>query len=322
MEALPAFQEVDIIQQAKITWDKLDYDNIRITADRTKHETLLYQDDSFDFFWFFKQANFLDGLTDRELFLLKSYTRNGDEVINGLFRLKGQELVKELMRMVKHLQSPSGRSETRINIFDPVKLETINESNVVQVSTKYANEVFEIFKKAPPVENPMRVFRGLKPDLIEDNFKVFPLRGITSTTYNPMSSTLDTYTRNYDKIKATAPSLYEDITKKFVEAGKPMPSNCCVYDIILRPGVRAIWLEPISQFPGEQEIVLLPSIIQASYSHPTKKTYAPSSRYSAPTQLTTFDVVINPIIGKTFTMKGGLKHLRRSKRRKTRRSRK
>jgi hypothetical protein len=305
METDPVFKQINIIEQAKIVWSKytLEDDEIYMTDDRTKHDTLLYQDDSLDLFWFKKQALFIDGLTDREVFLLKSYTRNGDEVINSLFKKNSKELVPELMRIVKKLQTPRIDGVERINIFDPVKLTTITTSNVISIAVKYANEVFAIFKKAPPIENPMRVFRGLTPADGEETLTVFPLRGITSTTYNPMGHVLDTYTRNNSYLN-----------KLNIKPQLPLLSNCCVYDMVLRPGVRAIWLEPITEFNGEQEIVLLPSIIQASYSHPRKKIYAPKGRSYRPLEITTFDVTVNPIIGKTFTMRGGLKRFRRKPR--------
>ena len=306
MDSLPEFSKVDIIQNAKISWSNfnLEDDYLFITTDRTKHDSLLYQDDSFDFSWFFKQSKFIDSLTDRETFLLKTYTRNGDEVINSLFKLKGNELIDELMNIVNYLKRPRSGSEPRINIFDPVKLETITPRNVISVSTTYANEVMNIFNKAPPLENILRVFRGLKPDNNNNKLTVFPLRGITSTTYNPMSSTLNTYSLMYRNIKNNNDT--------------PVPSSCCVYDMILRPGVKAIWLEPMSEFQGEQEIILLPTIIQASYSHPKLKTYYPkqTSNYQ-PIQIQTYDVIINPITGKTFTMKGGLRKRSKRKARKT-----
>ena len=65
--------------------------------------------------------------------------------------------------------------------------------------------------------------------------------------------------------------MYESLKARRQASGKEMLKNCCVYDMILRPGVRAIWLEPISESQNEQEIILLPSTIQASYSHATEK---------------------------------------------------
>jgi hypothetical protein len=310
MDPLPEFSMINIIEQARIVWSKynLEDDELFITEDRTKHDSLLYQDDSLDFSWFSNQAKFIDGLTDRETFLLKTYTRNGDEVINSLFKLKGRELVDTLMKTVTHLKTPDRKGKPRVNIFDPVKLETITPANVVTISSKYANEVISIFNKAPPVENTLRVFRGLRPNNDDGKLTVFPLRGITSTTYNPMDKVLTTY------------SDMHDVVKGIDNKGKSLPPNCCVYDMILRRGVKAIWLEPITEFPGEQEIVLLPTLIQASYSHPKLKTYYPKdSGYYQSVQVQTYDVIINPIVGKTFTMKGGLRKRFKRKARKTHR---
>lgn len=318
MDRLPEFSTIDIIEQAKIVWSKynLEADELSITDDRTKHDSLLYQDDSIDFSWFSNQAKFIDSLTDREVFLLRTYTRNGDEIINSLFRLKGSELVTALMKVVNHLKTPQKDGKPRVNVFDPVNLQTINSGNVVAISSKYANEVISIFSKAPPVENTLRVFRGLRPNTNDETtLTVFPLRGITSTTYNPMGSVLSTYSAMHGHIRGED----DEYARSFIARGRPVPSNCCVYDMILRRGVKAIWLEAITEFQGEQEIILLPTTIQASYSHPKLKTYSPRDEYYQPVEIQTYDVIINPISGKTFTMTGGLRKRFKRKARKTRR---
>ena len=208
----------------------------------------LQQDATLDIGWFKKQMEFLLGLSKEEREILRSYTRNGDEVINIIIRGNPDKKTQEkLMRIVNKLKSRTDRYDSdkiddmgnrvrleqilhvteRTNIFHPTPLDTINESNVVQVATAFTNKFKTILQKVPVIENPMRVFRAVDPD---DEIKVFPLRGLSSTTYDPFSSTFDTFAN--------------------------IQTKCCVMDIVLQPGVRALWIEPISQFEDEREILI------------------------------------------------------------------
>jgi len=307
------FNNIDIIQQAGIVWKiptDLDYDPILISSNNTLHDILIYQDDTFDLYWFKKQADFLESLSDRERFLLRTYSRNGDEIVNTMMRIKDKKiLVNQLMSTVKHLKEPRGDGTTRVNIFDPVPLKTITTKNVVEIATKYANELFDIFKKAPPVETPLRVFRGIKPEFAEEP-TIYPLAGVTSTSYNPTSAR--PFAQDYTTFKKTEPTTYEQLKKQREAQGKEMLKNCCIFDMILRPGVQAIWLAPISEFSNEQEIIILPTTVQVSYSHPTKKFLFENIQV---TEFQTYDVTVIPIVGKTFSMKGG-KTQRRSRKTK------
>ena len=205
----------------------------------------IHQDWNLDISWFEDQMKFLKGLTTEERTLLRSYTRTGDEVINMI--LRGKPDVNALMGIVTKLKTPTYSRErnkitesgdrvyfpkpeevtVRENIFAPVPLDSINESNVVKVATEYVNRFRSVFSRAPVIKKPLRVFRGVDP---EDEIKVFPLRGFSSTTYDPFSSSVGSFANIY--------------------------LQCCVMDIVLLPGVRALWIEPISEFENEREIIV------------------------------------------------------------------
>lgn len=300
---------------------------ISVSTDTTKHDTKLYQDIALDFDWFKKQHDFLASLTEAERTLLRSYTRNGDEVISRLYRpstyTKKDEryvvkertyfsppetLTKDLLKIVETLKTPFDDGTPRPNIFDPVPLDSINERNVLKQSRIYSQKLFKIFEKAPPVEKPLRVARGIRLD--DPATKVTPFSGVTSTTYALIGYTLSKFS-----------SIYPDRAKKPV-FGDLIPDMCCAFDMILQPGVRAIWLEPITYWRNEDEIALLPSMVQVSLSHPKLKTYYRTLHSDDETyQMLTYDAIVRPITGKTFSMKGGKTRKHKSKRQKTVRKR-
>jgi hypothetical protein len=222
--------------------------NITFIANRTNDaiSTCLYQDGTLQREWFDEQIAFLRGLTSKERDLLRSYTRNGDEVVNIILR-NPPNAVKELMKIVEKLKSPTtqlsitaidaqgyrvmteGLVETtkRTNLFD-VELDTITEKNVVAVATRYAAAFKALMKRVPPVKTPFRVFRGVAPD--DDDIMVYPLRGFSSTSYDPFTASIDIFTNS--------------------------TSKCCVMEITLQKDVRALWIEPISHFEYEREILI------------------------------------------------------------------
>ena len=209
----------------------------------------VHQDADLDMGWFKEQLAFLKSLTPADRDLLRSYSRTGDEVINTV--LQGGtletakpmllEVLKKLKRPVKakpvvevidasgdrRLRSvPIGEVVRPYNLFSSKPLSEINESNIVEVAQDYVRRFIAVFERVPVLTKPLRVFRGVIPPPCQR--RVFPLRGFSSTTYDPFSASLNTFT--------------EDM--------------CCVMDIVLEPGVRALWIEPISHFEMEREVLV------------------------------------------------------------------
>jgi hypothetical protein len=208
--------------------------------------TCLSQDDTLPRAWFDEQIAFLRSLTPAERNLLRSYTRNGDEVVNLVLR-GGPTVKDDLMRIVNRLKTPTSQLSTtfmdengyrvtkggliettkRVNFFD-VELDTITDANVMKVASRYVDTFRALMKRVPPVTTPFRVFRGVAPE--DDEIKVYPLRGFSSTSYDPFTASIDIFTNQ--------------------------ESKCCVMDIRLEKGVRALWIEPISHFEQEREILI------------------------------------------------------------------
>jgi hypothetical protein len=170
----------------------------------------------------------------------------------------------------------------RTNLFAPTKLEDITKDNVFKVATEYTKRFRELMMRVPPVESPFRVFRGVAPD--EGAIQVFPLRGFSSTTYDPFTASLDIFT---------------DVVTK-----------CCVMDITLQPGVRALWIEPISDFEGEREILIDSTNVTTDIEKtPTVRYIAPLSLeggknpFKDPVQISVFNCVVKPKTGVVATVK-------------------
>jgi hypothetical protein len=173
-------------------------------------------------------------------------------VIGLVLQGNTKSTVEELMRIVAKLKEPTNRRDysrvdldtgerirqrfedgpleitERENIFAPIPLETITEANVFRTARDYMIRFKKLMERVPPIKKPFRVFRGVAPE--DDDIKVFPLRGFSSTTYDPFRTALDGFTN--------------------------IATNCCVMDITLQPGVRALWIEPISHFEDEREILV------------------------------------------------------------------
>lgn len=301
------FREININKEAGITSEipgiKPVQSTINVSDNTTHHDTDLYQDTSLDFGWFKKQHDFLASLSESERTLLRSYTRNGDEIVGALYRYPPKEVEPKLLEIVEVLKTPYKDGTPRPNIFAPVPLESIQAGNVIPYSVKYVEKLIKIFEKAPPIEKPLRVARAIKLD--DPSTKINPLSGITSTTYALVGPTLVGFM-----------NIYEDEQRKRVFQDLN-PEACCVFDMLLQPGVRAIWLAPISHFPGEHEIAVLPSTIQVSFSHPTLKKYHGTVSSARTYDTLTYDAIVRPITGKTFSMKGGKTRKHKTKRRRT-----
>ena len=250
-DVCPLLHKVELPSNAKYE-DGRGIPNHTWAANASAAPVCLYQEDSLPIGWFQEQLTFLRSLTPEDRALLQSYTRNGDEVMSVVMKGTTKSTVQELMNIVSKLKTPTSTREysrvdlntterirrnyadgplevtERENIFAPTPLETITEANVLKVASDYVSRFKKLMGRVPPVKTPFRVFRGVAPE--DNTIKVFPLRGFSSTTYDPFTTSLDGFT---------------DTT-----------TNCCVMDITLQPGVRALWIEPISHFEVEREILV------------------------------------------------------------------
>jgi len=193
------------------------------------HSDTLFQDTTLDMGYFDDQKAFLDGLTPEQRLILASYTYYGDGLINTMMR--GGWTPSSLMA---HLQVAYTRTDTFTTILGP--LNQLNEENCMDRVTTYIERFQTVFNKIPVLKKPLRLFRGIEAN---DTFNpgtqemVSPTIDYLSSTYDPFNTPMNTYTGD----------------------------TCCAYEFIVHPGVRALWIEPISRFPGEGEIVIDRNVI-------------------------------------------------------------
>jgi hypothetical protein len=247
----------------------------------------------------------------------------------------------------------------------------------LKVAIKYFEVLNNIFQKAPTVKKQIRVFRGIKPS--DTNYKVlvpktklnFSKRenydkhtrgnyreydlsilsknylpnlfsGFVSTTYSPATAMKD------DFIALTKDSFYNPVTNVY----KPK-EYCCVFDIVVKPGVKALWLAPISDIhttvaynssmfnrinsPNardntEREIVLYCNdYVKTTFSQPRmKKRLEYGTHIYQNMRYRTYDVVIEPmsiprrpgsrsLVVPSNTIEGGTRKRRTTQKRKSRR---
>ena len=131
----------------------------------------------------------------------------------------------------------------------------------------YVSSFMNIVKKSPVIKDTLRLYRGVKGEDVTDMHK----NDIISTSY------------------------YQGVIQEF------KGPKCCSIVIHVKPGVRAVWIEKVSFFPGEREVIIIPPY-QIEMTNPSKGH---------------FIATISPYVRKAGTRKS-----RSKKARKTRRSKK
>ena len=195
--------------------------------DNMDHRDTLFQDTTLDMTYFRDQKAFLDTLQPEERLILKSYTYYGDRIINTM--LRGGWTPKSFMTYISDIVYVR-EEDTFTSILGP--LGQLNEENCLARVIDYIDRFRTVFNKVPVLTKPLRLFRGIEPN----------------DTFNPgvqemISTTMDYLSTAYDPIHNTILETYTG-------------TQCCAYEFIVHPGVRALWIEPISNFPSEGEIII------------------------------------------------------------------
>ena len=146
---------------------------------------------------------------------------------------------------------------------------------------KFIDVLFQVASKAPKTTDEIQVYRGVQR--VED----------LATHGNEFLST----------------SLSRDAAVRFIGE-----ESCCLLNIMIKPGVRTMWLQPVSTYPAEEEIVICPPFkIEFTKSMLPKMARKYSGDYT---------VVISPVPvyrarGRTYRRKGLRKTNKRKNNRKT-----
>jgi hypothetical protein len=197
--------------------------------------------------FFQRNKEFLEKLTVRELVVLSGYTHEGDRLVNILLR-KDSELNPYIDKIWhKHSKNPKLGSIIPIyfqlldainiqgspkTVRDWIKTEERDENFyriIKECIEQYINELKAVFDKAPKLESEMFVFRGTQTFYYgTDKSDVFINGDFTSASISPI----------------TALSF--------------ATNDCCFTQMKLKPGIKVIFIEPVTQHRGELEILIPP----------------------------------------------------------------
>ena len=224
---LPPYRPLD-------TTDSLELEPRQVFNAKQKnfHNTSLYQNSSIDINYFTKQKEFIDNLSEDDKLLLASYTHFGDRIINNFLRKIWTEktllaFLNEHVKLMEH--------DTFSKLLG-VSIDLITEQDVMKIIGDFVEKFRKVFMKVPILEKPLRVFRGIEVDSTFDPRK----GGIPSPTIDYLSTTYDPY--------ESPLQLYSG-------------ESCCIYEIVINKGVRALWVEPMSKYPLEREIIIESNVV-------------------------------------------------------------
>jgi hypothetical protein len=240
--------------------------------------------------WLEAQTAFLQTrLTERERDILVSYTRHGDRLANNYLRRTLRESLKELiaeiidgpdaytaysvpmayslldqvdtlMREKRHLLRIPDDWPTGRRVSDILRTDSINVNmravtefmaenlaffstprHIESLLTQYVRDLFAIMKRAPPPPHTFTVFRGIAGDSY--------LRELDFRTVDFLSSSLSPDT------------VIERFLTRTQDARVRQQYVGSVYEMEVRPQVPCIYMESITQYPGEYEILIAPGVV-------------------------------------------------------------
>jgi hypothetical protein len=225
------------------------------------HDRFLFQDtNEFDMDWFRESVSYTKGLNFADLFVLKSYTKYGDEIVNNYLRdpvgFLTNRRVSDLMFIVMptnqhlcfaiqllqyHFRDHENISRVISNfitnngeligtefgdLLDIWNDYEYDEAAIKEIVESYIDDMKRIIRNAPKPTRPMRVFRGAQRDYLRNavNAAVHS-QGFTSTTMNP-------------------------------EAIFNFHGRKNVFEMIINPNVSCVVTEDITYFPHEYEVLI------------------------------------------------------------------
>jgi hypothetical protein len=227
------------------------------------------------------QWKFLNTLAEPEKTVLGLYTHEGDRIINGLLRTQGIEQrndgvhdsiyfgIKNVPEPIKDIVRRGGDIETIVPSPSEIRKKPLTE--VVGNLRPFLSKFLNTFQKVPVLKEELKVYRGVK--------------GISGL--------------KLDDVQFLSTSYDRKVASNFISG-----STCCMLNITLQPGVRALYIEPLSQYKAEQEILVGPPFVATIQKNPSPKDE----------NLEEYDVVISP-----RKSKGGRTYRRKKTAKKTHR---
>ena len=234
--------------------------------------------------WAKNQIKYISELSKREYDILQSYTFTGDKLVNNYvrgtlgedistFRIStigvGEFLFDAMLSLsniplaysfldqynafikifekkgialpprASLVDSESGNIEmdTVRKIFDTHR-DFFNKSrNILTLIEQYKNDLIEIIAKSPRLKRDIIVYRGIKNEQHVKNSSIH--------TVDFLSTSLD-------------PALVVNYTTPYDDPSAKSLVTCCVYEITLKAGTPCIYLQTVSSFSMEYEVLIAP----------------------------------------------------------------
>ena len=254
-------------------------------AQRVRHAILAPREDPAIDAWLREQVAFIKELPTRDYNILTSYTRNGDVLVNsylrGTLRTNTTELIRASLEVSDDYPSrpvalayslydqfPELTRTGRLTLLEGVKtkadlldeegdinMELVrdlmtanlayfgNAANLGTLLEQYRRDLVSILERAPRAPHAFTVFRGLQS---ESHARDLEFRNIDflSTSMSPEYAA-KLFTRKItDKVADLVPQTY----------------RCCMYELEVRPDVPCLYMQFVSQYPNEYEILIAPGM--------------------------------------------------------------
>lgn len=160
-----------------------------------------------------EQTAFIKSLTDWERYLLESYTSTGFFFVTQInVETPTEEMLDRAMSMIQRMiASEEMKLPVYSMMFYPTKLKDIKREDIKQLAFDYGTRLYHIFKKAPKLKYPIKLFRGLR-----DKFDETKQGLVISSTYR---------------------TDWKDFSKFL---GK----DCCLLELTMYPGIQTILVTP------------------------------------------------------------------------------
>jgi hypothetical protein len=175
-----------------------------------------------------KQLNFLRSLTEREINVLNLYTREAYVIVNEILRGNVQDVKKYNSRFFENVKTVMSQYVDRARKGGVVKeITKILDTDGIGLIKQFVNEFMNLTKRFPTLDEDMVVFRGVnrKEDILTHGNEIL------STALNPGPAS------------------------RFIKSQK---TNCCFLKLVLKKGVKCLWIQPISSVPSEFEVIVVP----------------------------------------------------------------
>jgi hypothetical protein len=219
--------------------------------------------------WLKQQETYLDNLPVRDLEILRSYTSHGDIMVNGFCRgnlydiknlFEASLLSDESVPLAYSLYDQYNEYSKKIKM--PKRSEFIDEDgelnmhtarntiasnieffripkNISSLLSQYKTDLTRIISGSPRPKKPLVVYRGIQS---EAHVKSARYRNIDF-----MSTTLD-------------PFSVLEFTEEFMDDKLAAKFYCCVYEMTLDKDVPCMYMQFISNYANEFEVLLPPGM--------------------------------------------------------------